>query len=115
MSDISQVQLKTKLVVLSCCHSGRGQIMAEGVVGIARAFLGSGARSVLVALWASNDIATEKFMSRFYEHLVIGLWEAASKSLHEAMKWMRCNGYSDEKHWAPFMPIGDNVTFDFGK
>ncbi|KAL9986847.1 hypothetical protein ACROYT_G001053, partial [Oculina patagonica] len=72
MSDISCVQLRAKLVVLSCCHSGKGQIRAEGVVGIARAFLGSGARSVLVALWAIEDTATEQFMSRFYEHLVRG-------------------------------------------
>ena len=83
MSDISQVQLRAKLVVLSCCHSGRGQIRAEGVVGIARAFLGSGARSVLVALWALEDNATEQLMSCFYEHLVRG--ESASESLHEAI------------------------------
>ncbi|XP_078377733.1 tetratricopeptide repeat protein 28-like [Oculina patagonica] len=113
MSDISQVQLRAKLVVLSCCHSGRGQIRAEGVVGIARAFLGSGARSVLVALWALDDIATEQFMRRFYEHLVRG--ESASESLHEAMKWMRGNGFTEVSEWAPFMLIGDNVTFDFGK
>ncbi|XP_078354217.1 tetratricopeptide repeat protein 28-like [Oculina patagonica] len=113
MSDISKVQLRAKLVVLSCCHSGRGQIRAEGVVGIARAFLGSGARSVLVSLWALEDSATEQFMSRFYEHLVGG--DSASESLHEAMKWMRCNGYSEVRKWAPFMLIGDNVTFDFGK
>ena len=36
--DISRVQLRAKLVVLSCCHSGQGQIRVEGVVGIARAF-----------------------------------------------------------------------------
>ncbi|XP_078354224.1 tetratricopeptide repeat protein 28-like isoform X1 [Oculina patagonica] len=113
MSDISKVHLRAKLVVLSCCHSGRGQIRAEGVVGIARAFLGSGARSVLVALWALEDSATEQFMSRFYEHLVDG--DSASESLHEAMKWMRCNGYSEVRQWAPFMLIGDNVTLDFGK
>ncbi|XP_078352769.1 uncharacterized protein LOC144637579 [Oculina patagonica] len=113
MSDISKVQLRAKLVVLSCCHSARGQIGAEGAVGLARAFLGSGARSVLVALWALEDSATEQFMSHFYEHLVCG--ESASESLHEAMKWMRCNGYSDVRQWAPFMLIGDNVTFDFGK
>jgi len=35
MSDISQVQLRAKLVVLSCCHSASGQIRAEGVAGIA--------------------------------------------------------------------------------
>ena len=101
MSDISKVRLRAKLVVLSCCHSAREQIKAEGVVGIARAFLGSGARSVLVALWLVQDSATEQCMSRFYEHLVGG--DNASESLHEAMKWMRCNGYSDVRQWAPFM------------
>ena len=113
MSDIAQVQLRAKLVVLSCCHSGRGQIRAEGVIGIARAFLGSGARSVLVALWAIRDEATEQLMRRFYEHLVCG--ESASESLHQAMKGMRGDSFYTVYDWAPFMLIGDNVTLDFGK
>ena len=100
-------------MVLSCCHTGQGQIRVEGVVGIARAFLGSGARSVMVALWAVEDSATEQFMNSFYDHLVNG--ESASESLHQAMKWMRANGYSDVRQWAPFILIGDNVKFDFGK
>ena len=91
MSDISKVQLRAKLVVLSCCHSARGQTKAEGAVGIARAFLGSGARSVLVALWALDDKSTEQLMTHFYDHLVAG--ESAGKSLQEAMKWMRTAGY----------------------
>ena len=113
MAEVSQVRVRAKLVVLSFCHSARGQIGSEGVVGIARAFLGSGARSVLVALWAREDLATKQFMSRFYEHLVRG--ESASESLDQTMKWMRANGFSEVKQWAPFMLIGDNVTFDFGK
>ena len=113
MSDISQVQLRAKLVVLSCCHSARGQIRAEGVVGIAREFLGSGARSVLVALWALEDNATMQFMTCLYEHLVRG--ESASESLHKAMKWMRDNSFAKVSEWAPLMLIGDNVTFDFRK
>jgi len=112
MSDISRVQLRAKLVVLSCCHSGGGQIRAEGVVGIARAFLGSGARSVLVARWALGDKATEQLMGCFYKHLAEG--ESASESLHEAMKWMRGNGFPEVADWAPFMLIGDNVTLQFG-
>ena len=113
MADISQVQLRAKLVVLSCCHSASGRVRAEGVIGIARAFLGSGARSVLVALWALGDSATEQLMGRFYEHLACG--ESASESLYQVMKWMRSNGYPDVRDWAPFMLIGDNVTFDFRK
>ena len=113
MENISKVQLRAKLVVLSCCHSAKGQISAEGVVGIARAFLGSGARSVLAALWAIEDEATEEFMSRFYENLLRG--ESASESLQLAMKWMRGNGFSKVSQWAPFMLIGDNVTLDIHK
>ena len=112
VGDISQVQLRAKLVVLSCDHSAKGQIKVEGVVGMARAFLGSGARSVIVALWALEAEATEQFMNRFYKHLVRG--ESASESLHQAMKWMRGNGFAKISEWATFMLIGDNVTFDFG-
>ena len=113
LSDISKVKVRAKLVVLSCDHSGRGPIRAEGVVGIARAFLGAGARSVLVALWALEDRATKKLMSRFYENLVRG--ESASASLHAAMKWMRDHGFTEVSRWAPFMLIGDDVTFAFEK
>ena len=113
MADISQVRLTAKLVVLSCCHTARGQIKTEGVVGIARAFLGSGARSVMVALWALQDDATEQFMRIFYENLVQG--ESASECLHRAMKWMRNNGFPEVRQWAPFMLIGDDVSFHFGE
>ncbi|PFX12284.1 Tetratricopeptide repeat protein 28 [Stylophora pistillata] len=109
MADVSKVQLRAKLVVLSCCHSGRGEIKVEGVIGIARAFLGSGARSVLVARWALDDESTEQFMNCFYKHLFRG--KSASESLHEVRKWIRGNAkYSEMKKWAPFMLIGDNVT-----
>ena len=59
MKDIAKVGITANLVTLSCCHSGCGKILtAEGVVGIARAFLGSGARSVLRSLWAVDDKST---------------------------------------------------------
>ena len=112
MTDVSRVKIRAKLVVLSCCHSGSGQKRAEGVIGIARAFLGSGARSVLVALWAIPDFATEQLMSRFYQHLVEG--ESVSESLHQAMKWMRRSSFSEVSEWAPFTLIGDDVRFEFG-
>ena len=69
------------------CHSAHGEIKAEGVVGIARAFLGAGARSVLVSLWAIDDKATLEFMKIFYQHLVKG--KSASEALNQAMNCMR--------------------------
>ena len=111
MADVMSVKLRTKLVVLSCCHSGRGQIKAEGVVGIARAFMGAGARSVLVSLWAIDDEATLEFMKSFYRNLEKG--RSASESLNHAMKCLReSEKFSDVKYWAPFTLIGDDVTLD---
>ena len=113
MTDVMQIKLRARLVVLSCCHSGRGQIKAEGVVGIARAFIGAGARSVLVSLWAINDAATLEFMKTFYEHLLNG--RSASQALSEAMKFMReSDEYNHVRFWAPFVLIGDDIRLEFG-
>ena len=113
IADVQAVQLRARLVVLSCCHSGQGEIKAEGVVGIARAFLGAGARSVLVSLWAIDDEATMMFMKVFYRHL--SKRKSASVSLHRAMKFLReSEKFSEMKYWAPFVLIGDDVTLDLG-
>ena len=114
MGDVLDVALRAKLVVLSCCNSGRGKIKSEGVVGIARAFLGSGARSVIASLWPIDDKATLAFMTHFYEHLIAG--QSVSKSLDQAMKRMReSEKFNAVKDWAPFVLIGDDVTLNFGQ
>ena len=112
MKDVLKAQIRARLVVLSCCHSARGEVKSEGVVGIARAFMGAGARSVLVSLWAIDDEATMEFMEFFYRQLVNG--RSASEALNEAMKSMReSDRFSAVKYWAPFVLIGDDVTLEF--
>ena len=112
MKDVLKAQIRARLVVLSCCHSARGEVKSEGVVGIARAFLGAGARSVLVSLWAIDDEATMEFMKVFYRQLVNG--KSASEALNKAMKSMReSDRFSAAKYWAPFVLIGDDVTIEF--
>ena len=112
MEDVAKVGTRAKLVVLSCCHSGKGQIMkSEGVVGISRAFLAAGARSVLVTLWAVDDTATKEFMIRFYGHLKRDKLNA-SEALHQTMKWMRDSKRYRFNEWAPFVLLGDDVTLD---
>ena len=110
VKEIAEVGIRAKLVVLSCCHSARGKILqAEGVVGIARAFLGSGARSVLMSLWAVDDEATKAFMNIFYKDLIHGKM-SASEALHHAIKKTRESPeYKDFKYWAPFVLLGDDV------
>ena len=114
MSDIQAVKLRARLVVLSCCHSGQGKVSSEGVVGMARAFLFAGARSVLSTLWAIDDEATMIFMESFYQQLKSG--ESASVALQRAMKCLRDHqDYSAPKYWAPFVLMGDDVTIELKK
>ncbi|XP_068723002.1 tetratricopeptide repeat protein 28-like [Montipora capricornis] len=114
LSDVQAVRLQARLVVLSCCHSGQGEVKSEGIVGIARAFLCAGARSVLVSLWAIDDEATFMFMKSFYQHVADR--KSASTALHHAMKSLQeTKNYSAIKYWAPFVLIGDDVTFEYGE
>ena len=82
------------------------------MVGIARAFMGAGARSVVVSLWAIDDEATLELMKCFYQNLAKG--KPASESLNLSMKSLReSDKFRDIKYWAPFFLIGDDVTLDF--
>ena len=82
------------------------------MVGIARAFLAAGARSVLVALWAIDDEATMVFMKSFYQHLKEG--KTASVAIHQSMKSLReSEEFCKMRHWAPFQLIGDDVKIQF--
>ena len=112
LADVHAAKLRARLVVLSCCHSAQGNITPEGVVGIARAFLGAGARSVLVSLWAIDDETTMEFMKGFYKDLSRGC--SASVAIQRAMKCLReSEKFGAVKHWAPFVLIGDDVTIEF--
>ena len=86
MSDVQAANIRARPLVLSCCLSGRRRIL-KGVVGIGRAFLAAGARSVMVALWAIDDGATMVFMKSFYQHLKEG--KAACVAFHQSIKCLR--------------------------
>ncbi|XP_066026205.1 tetratricopeptide repeat protein 28-like [Pocillopora verrucosa] len=112
MKDVIEAGLRARLVVLSCCDTARGEVMAEGVVGMARVLLGAGARSVVVTLWSISDEGTVEFMSFFYDAL--GKGKKASEALNQAMKCMReIEKFKKEIFWAPFVLIGDDVSLDF--
>ena len=86
---------------------------AEGVVGIARAFTATGARSVLVSLWAVDDKAMREFMVRFYGHPKCDKMSAI-EALDQTMKWMRESETTryTVREWAPLVLIGNNVNLD---
>ena len=111
--DITNISVKARLVVLCCCHTGQGKVTSEGVIGITRAFLAAGARSVLATLWPINDTATKDFMEKLYEYLCqeIRVCEALRRTKNIFQKHEKQH-YQSVKVWAPFTIYGENVKFE---
>jgi CHAT domain-containing protein len=102
--EIASLNLSnTKLVVLSACQTGLGDLRnTEGVYGLQRAFKMAGAQHLLVTLWEVDDNATARFMQLFYGHWLDGL------PIHDAFKKAQAemkNIYPDPYFWAPFILI----------
>ena len=108
-NEIETLNISPALVVLSSCDSGRGQVKAEGVIGMTRAFLSAGAHSVLVSLWRVPDESANVFMQYFYKFLVNGL--PSFQALQRSMQCMRCfHKYSHFVHWSGFHIIRKEIA-----
>ena len=105
VEDISNLSLQANMVVLSACHTARGRISSEGVLGLARAFLMAGAKSVVTALWSVKDHATKEFMLKFYSNL-------STQPVVDALATTMCEMENDKfnvTHWGSFKVLGANV------
>jgi CHAT domain-containing protein/Tfp pilus assembly protein PilF len=106
--ELARLDLPAELIVLSACHTAAGtEVRGEGVLGLSRAALRSGARRVLVSLWAADDAATAELMTVFYRGLLHrGLSPAAA--LREAQLALRRQPrWSAPAHWAGFVLQGE--------
>lgn len=99
------MNLRADLVVLSACSTGQGRVAAEGLLGLSRAFLLGGARTVIAALWDVPDDSTADLMMRFYEAAGLDL-SAPARALREAMLTTMRSGYPHSVQWGAFVLIG---------
>jgi CHAT domain-containing protein len=107
VEDVLGLRLDADLVTLSACETGVGRVVqGEGVMGLARAFLGAGARSVVVSLWKVDDRASSRLMETFYRDL-LDRDMSRVRALAEAKRALLAN--SDTRspaHWAAFVLWG---------
>lgn len=100
--EISQMDLSsTRLVVLSACNSGQGDIGEDGIYGLQRAFKMAGAKTILMSLWEVDDEATNTMMQHFYRHLYEP-GASTSQAFRLALEEMQ-DIYQDPDYWAPFI------------
>jgi hypothetical protein len=107
--DDAALRMVADLVVLSACQTGLGDLKtAEGTIGLPRALLARGARSVLVSLWSVSDEATRLLMERFYTHWLDDP-DAPTKAqaLQRAASDVRATeGFEHPRYWAAFQVVG---------
>jgi CHAT domain-containing protein len=73
VSEILEMKLNADAVVLSACKMALGKgIAGEGIVGLSRAFMLAGSKSVVVSLWSVESNSTAVLMKSFYSHLKPG-------------------------------------------
>jgi CHAT domain-containing protein/tetratricopeptide (TPR) repeat protein len=107
VNEIAELRLDCDLVVLSACQTGRGRLVnGEGIVGLARAFLVAGGRSVAVSLWSVSDRSTAQLMKDFYRHLAAG--SDATAALRQAkLEMLRSRTVTRHPYyWAAFVLVG---------
>ena len=99
---IDEFHLDADLVVLSACDTGLGTVSPDGVLGLSRAWLVAGARSVVASLWPVRDRAAADLMDLFHAQYVEHGDKA--RALQHAGKTLAQT--TDVTVWASFILVG---------
>ena len=98
-----------ELVTLSGCETGLALIGGgDEQLGLGRAFLAAGAKTLVMSLWPVEDNATNELMQLFYQNLLRG------ESKVEALKNAQCtllyrsgSIYTHPYYWSAFRLVGE--------
>lgn len=106
--ELSALDLQgTKLVVLSACDTGLGEVRnGEGVYGLRRALVLAGAESQIMSLWAISDRGTRDLIIDYYRALMQGAGRG------EALRKVQLQMLKDKRsrhpyYWAAFIQSGE--------
>lgn len=105
--ELYNIEMNADLVVLSACETGTGKVTkGEGIIGLSRALIFSGAENLIVSLWKVSDQSTADLMMYFYREK--STKKDNSSAINEAKKTLiTSEDYSSPYFWAPFILVGE--------
>jgi CHAT domain-containing protein/Flp pilus assembly protein TadD len=102
----------TKLVVLSACDTGLGEVRnGEGVYGLRRAFVLAGTESLVMSLWPVSDYSTRRLMTDYYKNLKGGLGRGAALRRVQ-LDMLKRDQTLHPFYWANFIQSGEWANLD---
>lgn len=112
--EIFQMQLPTKLAILSACETARGAFWnGEGFVGFVQAFRAAGTPSVIASLWKVENHASTQFFEYYYHELLRG--KSTSAALQAAKLKMLDDPRYSVLDWAAFNYYGQDWNVELEK
>jgi len=97
----------TKLVTLSACDTGIGEVRSgEGVYGLRRAFVLAGTETLVMSLWPVSDYVTREMMTSYYRGLQTGLGRGDALRRTQLAMLARPNR-RHPFYWASFIQAGE--------
>jgi CHAT domain-containing protein/Tol biopolymer transport system component/Tfp pilus assembly protein PilF len=104
MNEVFGLEINADIVTLSACQTGLGDIVGgDELVGLNRAFIYAGTRSILSSLWRVSDISTAVLIKHFYRNYGHG---NKAESLRKAQLLVK-RLYPHPSYWAGFNLTGD--------
>jgi CHAT domain-containing protein len=97
----------TKLVTLSACDTGIGEVKnGEGVYGLRRAFVLAGTETLVMSMWPVSDYVTRELMTNYYSGLKRG--QGRGEALrHVQLNMLKSKERAHPFYWASFIQSGE--------
>ncbi|MDB2423460.1 CHAT domain-containing protein [Paracoccaceae bacterium] len=111
-SEVAQLNLNADIIILSACNTASGENLgAEGLSGLARAFIYAGARSLLVSHWSIDSGSAAELTTGLFEALETNPEMGRAAALQSSMMSLASDSenlhYSHPAFWGPFSLIGE--------
>jgi CHAT domain-containing protein/Tfp pilus assembly protein PilF len=112
--ELTRLELKAELAVLSACETARGRTAAgEGMIGLSWAMFIAGVPSIVVSQWKVESAGTRDLMVNFHRGLISTPEAGKSKPTKSealrqaALKLLKNPETNHPFYWAGFVLVGD--------
>jgi CHAT domain-containing protein len=104
LEEILMHPFNSELVVISGCETGLGESRGgEGMMSLARAFIGQGVDHVVATQWPVSDRASAEFMRLFYTALETDRLPVAEALRAAQLQLQQNPRYRAPFYWAPYV------------